>query len=328
MARHRFHKAGWYGAVGFVCATAASLFIGACGSDVETRTVDFSVTVDVGRPTPSEREGEPLKVAVAAMVSPRETAATYRELLDYLGRRLGKEVQLVQRKTYGEINELLGTGHIDIAFICSGPYAAGRDRYGLHLVATPEVNGDHFYKSYLIVNASSSFRTLEDLRHRTFAFTDPDSNTGRLIPLHWLAGLGEQPDSFFEQTIYTYSHDNSILAVARGLVDAAAVDSLIWEYYARKMPSLTALTRVIKRSEPYGIPPVVASSFVLPDTRDKIRRVLLSMHGDPNGRKILDELLIDRFIEPRDEWYDSIRKLRADLVHAATVSHVSAESQR
>jgi len=321
---HSF-KTGWFGVVGFLFAMAASLFIAACGSDGETRTVDFSVTVDVSRPTPSDLGEAPLKVAVAAMISPRETAAAYRELLDYLGRKLHKEVQLVQRKTYGEINELLGVGHIDIAFICSGPYAAGKDRHGLQLVATPEVNGNHFYQSYLIVNASSSFRTLEDLRHRTFAFTDPDSNTGRLVPLHWLRALGEQPDTFFEQVVYTYSHDNSIMAVARGLVDAAAVDSLIWEYYARTTPSLTALTKVIRKSDPYGIPPVVASSFVPADTREKIRGALLSMHEDPVGHKILRELMIDRFIEPRDEWYNSIRKLRADFDLSPTVSHVFAE---
>ena len=33
------------------------------------------------------------------------------------------------------------------------------------------------------------------------------------------------------------------------------------------------------------------------------------MHEDPKGQKILAELMIDRFIAPRDEWYDSIREM-------------------
>jgi hypothetical protein len=37
------------------------------------------------------------------------------------------------------------------------------------------------------------------------------------------------------------------------------------------------------------------------------------MHQDPDGQEILNELLIDRFISPRDEWYDSIRKINRDL---------------
>jgi phosphonate transport system substrate-binding protein len=59
-------------------------------------------------------------------------------------------------------------------------------------VATPEVQNSHFYHSYLIVNNTSTFQTLEDLRGRVFAFTDPDSNSGKLVPTYWLWQMGEK----------------------------------------------------------------------------------------------------------------------------------------
>ncbi len=37
------------------------------------------------------------------------------------------------------------------------------------------------------------------------------------------------------------------------------------------------------------------------------------MHLDPNGQKILNELMIDRFLEPRDEWYDSIGQMELKI---------------
>ncbi len=285
------------------------LCLPACGGDGDTRVVDFSKTIPVARPGTETQNRPVLRVAVAAMVSPKETFVYYRQLLDYLAGNLGWEVELVQRKTYGEISELIGKGQIDLAFVCSGPYAVGKDRYGFDLLATPEVAGSHFYRSYLIVNTDSAFQRLEDLRGRTFAFTDPDSHTGKLVPTHWLAELNEQPETFFGKTIYTYSHDNSILAVARGLVDGAAVDGLVWEYYQQRNPSLTAKTRVIRQSEPYGIPPVVASKVLSSELRERISQLLFAMHQDPNGRKILQELLIDRFVAPREEWYDTIRQM-------------------
>lgn len=122
------------------------------------------------------------------------------------------------------------------------------------------VRGEPFYLSYLIVNRNSAFQTIEDLKGRVFAFTDPESNTGALVPKYWLARIGQSPDRFFKETVYTYSHDNSILAVARGLVDGAAVDGHKWEYYNRRNPYYTARTRVIKKSEPVGAPPPVPSS--------------------------------------------------------------------
>lgn len=291
----------------------ALLTLGGCGREGETRVIDFSDTIEVSRPDTSAPARGSLRVAVAAMVSPKQGFSYYRELLDYLGQKLNRPVTLIQRKTYSEVNELLGKGLIDIAFICSGPYAAGRETYGFELLAAPQVNGSHFYQSYLIVNNLSSYNNLEDLKGKTFAFTDPESNTGRLVPLHWLALMGERPETFFEKSISTYSHDNSIMAVARGLVDAAAVDGLIWEYVRRTNPGLTSLTRVIRRSEWYGVPPVVASSSLSGHMKGQIREIFLTAHEDPIGRKILDGLNIERFVEPRDEWYDSIRKMLARL---------------
>jgi len=284
-----------------------------CDGDSDAVVVDFSKTVALDRPKSPDVGSARLRVAVAAIISPKETFVYYRQLLDYIGAKLGREVEFVQRKTYGEINELLARGQIDLAFICSGPYALGKEKYGLELLATPQVQNSHFYQSYLIVNKNSMFQSMADLRGGVFAFTDPDSNSGKLVPTVWLAQMGEKPETFFRKTIYTYSHDNAILAVARGLVDGAAVDGLIWEYFRKKNPIFTSKTRIIRKSEPYGIPPIVGSKSLAPRMKTLIRQELFAMHQDPQGQKILNELLIDRFISPRDEWYDSIRKINRNL---------------
>jgi phosphonate transport system substrate-binding protein len=298
--------------LGIIICVYLSFFYG-CGRDTDTVVVDFSKTVAIDRPKSPAPESAQLKVAVAAIISPKETFVYYRQLLDYIGQKMGREIQFIQRKTYGEINELLAKSQIDLAFICSGPYVIGKEKYGFQLVATPEVHNSHFYHSYLIVNKTSEFRTLEDLRGRVFAFTDPDSNSGRLVPTYWLWQMGETAETFFEKTTYTYSHDNAILAVAKGLVDGAAVDGLIWEYYNNKKPIFTSKTRIIRKSEPYGIPPLVASNSMPSGLMTKIRRLLFSMHQDPQGQAILKELMIDKFITPKDKWYDSIRKINLEL---------------
>jgi phosphonate transport system substrate-binding protein len=285
------------------------LLVSGCTGDGDSRHVDFGKTVEVARPETSSISHKHLRVAVAAMVSPKETFVHYTELLTYLGNKLNQEVELVQRKTYGEINELLGKGEIDLAFLCSGPYAMEKDKYGFELLATPEINGSHFYQAYLIVNQKSPFKDLEDLRGKTFAFTDPDSNTGNLVPTHWLQELGERPETFFKQSIFTYSHDNSIMAVAKGMVDGASVDSLIWDFYNRRNPTITNSTHVIRKSAPYGTPPLVASKTLPTEVKGSIRQVLFSMHQDAKGRGILDQLMIDRFVDPRDDWYESIREI-------------------
>jgi phosphonate transport system substrate-binding protein len=301
------------------CALLAG--VSACDSDHDKVTVDFSKTVPVARPGQRSSPTPPLRVAVAAMVSPKETFDLYRQLLAYLANKLGTDLEFVQRKTYAEIDELLKKGEIDLAFICSGPYVADRNKFGFEALAVPEIHGSHFYRSYLIVNKDSPFHRLEELKGHTFAFTDPDSNTGRLVPTYWLAAMHEQPETFFSRIVYTYSHDNSIMAVARNLVDGATVDGLIWEFYQEKNPTFTSKTRIIKKSEPFGIPPLVASKNLSVKSKERIQQILFSMHQDPEGKKILTELMIDRFIAPREEWYDNLRQVYRQVAGEKPKSH-------
>ena len=296
-------------ALAMITSIAIPLLFG-CGDNTEVKVVDFSPTVSVEQPGRQASKTDSFRVAVGAMISPRETVHLYHDLLDYIAEKLGREIELVQRKTYGQINELFTTEQIDLAFICSGPYATGKDRCGFHALAVPQINGKHLYHSYLIVNKESPYKEFSDLKGKIFAFTDPDSNTGRLVPAYWLSLQGETPENYFGKTTYTYSHDNSIMAVAMDLVDGAAVHGQIWEYYNARNPVYTSKTRIIKKSIGFGNPLLVAARQLPNRTKKDISDLLFVMHQDRKGKKILDELMIDRFIAPDDQWYKPILAMK------------------
>lgn len=251
----------------------------------------------------------PLRVAVSSVVSPKETFRTYQDLIQYLGERMDRPVQLVQRKTYAEVNDLIRHGGIDLAFVCTLAYVMGQQEFGMEALAAPQVRGEPLYQSYLIVPADSAATSLESLRGKLFAFTDPDSNTGRLVPTYLLWQQGETPEAFFRQVVYTYSHDNSIKAVADKLVDGASVDSLVYDYSVGKDPRLAEHTRVIFRSERYGSPPVVVHPALSSDLKEQLKTLLLGMGDDPQGRRILDGLMVDRFVTPSQASYEPIREM-------------------
>ena len=254
---------------------------------------------------------EPLRIAVAAMTSPKSTFNYYQDILEYIGDHTGRPVELVQRETYQEVNDLLEAGQLDMAFVCTGAYIDGHDAFGMELLAAPVVYGEPVYYSYTIVPTESPAQTFADLRGATFAFTDPISNTGTLVPTYLLGQMGETPDTFFGEYIYTYSHDRSIEAVADGLVDGAAVDSLIYDYMrATNDPAIDG-TRILETSEPYGIPPVVVNPDIDPELKRELRSILLEMHADPAGRAILAAIKIDRFEVISDSQYDSVREMQA-----------------
>lgn len=258
--------------------------------------------------------GKPLRIGMGAMITPGDGYVYYQRLKEYIEGKLGQPVQLVDRGNYDEVNRLLETDGVDVAFVCAGPYVEGKQRFGMELLAMPLVKGKPAYHSYIIVPADSPARRLEDLRGKVFAFTDPKSNSGKLVPTYMLALMGETPQYFFRAVEFTYGHDKSIRAVAEHLVDGAAVDSLIWEYTALKAPGLTAKTRILLRSEPYGIPPVVVRPGIDPQLKNKVQDILVHASEDEEGRGILKGMMIDGFVPGDDKNYDTIRKMNAWLL--------------
>jgi phosphonate transport system substrate-binding protein len=262
-------------------------------------------------PSPVQEDAgvTPLRVAVAAVISPKGTLESYTPLIEYLGEKLQRPVQLIQRRTYMEINDLLAAGEIDLAFVCTSAYTLGVRQFGMELLVAPQVQNDTVYHSILLVPADSPARSMADLRGGVFAFTDPISNTGRKYPTFLVQQLGEQPDTFFNRTFFTYSHDDAIRAVASKVADGAGVDSLVYDFAVAREPELARLTRIIHRSPPYGIPPVVVNPEIRPQLRAALQELLLEMDGDPAGQAALAAAGIDRFVAISDAAYDSVREL-------------------
>lgn len=251
-----------------------------------------------------------IRIALGGMITPKEGLAYYREFLDYLGKEIGKPVEYVDAEDYAEINKKLEQGELDAAFVCSGPYVDGKKKFGLEFIAAPQAYGEAVYYSYFIVPAKSPAKTLDDLKGKSFAFTDPLSNSGKLVPEYTLVRKGTTPERFFGKVSFSGSHDKSIKAVSEGLVGGAAVDSLIWEYKHQRFPEQTARTRIIFKSEPYAPPPFVVRPGLDPVIKEKLRQAVLNAHKTPEGEIILGKMMIDRFVPLKDSAYDSVRQIK------------------
>lgn len=251
-----------------------------------------------------------LRFAIGGMVIPKEGFNYYIDFLNYVEKKTGLEFFVFGEDNYAKINQLLKSGDVDMAFVCSGPYVDGKEEFGLELIAAPEVYGEPVYYSYIIVAADSPIKDFSELKGRVFAFTDPLSNTGKLVPTYMLAQMNERPETFFSKYIYTNSHDASIKAVADKKVDGASVDSLIWDYLEKMRPELTAKTKIIRKSPPYASPPLVARPGLPPQIKEKVAEVFLSAHLDAEGRDLLRRMMIDKFAPGDDKNYDSIREIK------------------
>jgi phosphonate transport system substrate-binding protein len=233
-------------------------------------------------------------------------------LRSYLSRTWEHDVRLVTRRTYQEITGLLISGEVDAAWICGYPYVQHREQ--LNLLAVPVWQGQPLYRSYVIVGASRAAAEFDDLAGDVHAFSDPDSNSGFLVTRDLLADRRVRPETFFSHFFYTYGHPNVVRAVASGLAQSGSVDGYVWEVLNEVEPELTTRTRVLRRSELLGFPPIASGrARAAPPTAAELARAFLAMSGDPAGRRVLASLRLDGFTASDPALFDTI---------AAKVDHI------
>ena len=226
-------------------------------------------------------------------------------LRNYLATSIDGPVELITRRTYQEITALLVSGQIQSAWICGYPYVQFRSE--LDLVATPVWQGKPLYQSYLIAAADRAADDWMALEGDVHAFSDPDSNSGFLVTQALLASKRLRPGTFFSKSFFTYGHRNVIRAVGSGLAQSGSVDGYVYEVMRETEPGLVNQTRIVRRSDWLGFPPVASPRTLAQDPRvAKLQQALTSMGASPEGKKVLDLLRLDGFQVTEPSLFDGI----------------------
>jgi phosphonate transport system substrate-binding protein len=223
----------------------------------------------------------------------------------YLESRLEATVEFLPRNSYRETMDLLHQSRLDFAWLCDYPFLYLKDL--VRLLAVPLNRGRPHYRAYLLVHADNPKpQGMADLKGAAFAYSDPYSNTGYLVPRYQIQQLGENPQAFFRKTFFTWSHRKAVEAVASGMAEGASMDSYVWDTLTRIKPELTSRTRIIAASPEYGFPPFAAHRSVSAEDFAAMQRVLLDMPKDAAGRRILEQLGLDGFIPGERRLYDGV----------------------
>lgn len=230
----------------------------------------------------------------------------HRYVIDCLGKALGVETEFIVGKSYDEIREA------DLSFICGLPYVLQRDDSPkMQPIAAPILQGQRYegrpiYFSDVIVRSNNPAKSFADLRGASWAYNEPDSQSGYGITRYEMVKRG-LTDGFFGKVIAAGFHQKAIRMVANGEVDAAAIDSQVLEIELRHFPQFSRQIKVIDVLGPSTIQPVAAAAHV--DLKREIQRVLTEIHQNPAARPHLDKGLIDRFVPIADGDYDDIRAM-------------------
>jgi phosphonate transport system substrate-binding protein len=236
-------------------------------------------------------------------------------LAGYLGGKLEIAWEFITGPPWQEREQMLDSGQINIGWICGLPYVQKIDREDaqLELLAAPVMSAPRYqdkpiYFSDVIVRKESSFRSFEDLRGRKWAYNEPGSHSGYNLTRYMLARMGEL-GVFFGDITEAGSHQAALQMLLAGGIDGTSIDSTVLEMEMKNRPEVAEQIRKIATWGPSPIPPWVIHKGVPVNLRTRIRRTLLDMETDSEGKALLANLGIKRFAGVSDVDYDPIREM-------------------
>ncbi len=208
---------------------------------------------------------------------------------------LGVPVKLFTPADYdGVIQGLLG-GTLDYAWLGAAAYAKVylTDPEAVDIMLTKQnVDGTTGYFSIAFAKADSGIKSIEDAKGKVFAFADPNSTSGFLVPAAELTAKYGKLEDYFAQVKMSGGHEQTIVGVANGDFEAgvAWADGLgNWEdgytsgaFRKAADAGLVDMNTIVEIWRSSMIPegPLVVRRDLPQDVKDKVYAMMDTMWAD------------------------------------------------
>jgi phosphonate transport system substrate-binding protein len=232
-------------------------------------------------------------------------------ILDVVAKHTGMKVETFVGSDYNATIEAFRSGHVDVGLL--GPFSyvlattvAPVEAFAVTVVAKTMQPS---YKSIIIARKDSPIKDLASIKGHTFAFVDPGSTSGSMVPSAAFVKAGITPQKDFKQVMYSGGHDATIVAVGSGKVDAGSVADRIYERGCAKGLADCSKLKVVWTSAPIPNDPLLYRKNLPDDLKKKIRDAFYSVKNLPFG----EMGTVARFDPATDKDYDPIREIASAL---------------
>src|SRR5262245_6704119 len=242
-----------------------------------------------------------------------EITRRWAPILAQLEKDLGIKVKAVTSTDYRGTIEALKFKKAELGHLGPKSYieASTSNYAGVEPIAQLQLpNGSLGYRSCLIVHADSDIFSPEDTAGKTFAFNDPNSTSGYLVPSAvCLMEMGIDPKKHFSKVTFSGSHEASILAVANKKVEVASTNLPDLQQLTRENKVPRGALRVIWVSKLIPNDPIVVRKDIPASLRSAIQESLTTMRSrSPEAFKEVGAS-VGGFVAADDAKYQVIRDL-------------------
>lgn len=237
-----------------------------------------------------------------------------RPLEQYLENKLNIKIKPFIATDYTSLIEGLCSGKIDGSFLSALPYVISKNKCKTKMIITSlRKDGTTFYKSYFIINSSKEYKSLHDLKGKTWGIPDIASTSGYLFPVLRINELGLNPDKDFKK-IQLNTHENVIIAVYNNEVDFGTIYSDARITIKEEYPDIFEKTKVIDSIGPIPNDGFVVSSSLSEDLIKKLKEAFLSINNDTTILNILKKYGWYGVVETDENIYNLVEKLYFEVL--------------
>ncbi|MBS4193034.1 phosphate/phosphite/phosphonate ABC transporter substrate-binding protein [Bacillus sp. FJAT-49705] len=236
-----------------------------------------------------------------------------------LKEELGIPVTVSVSTNYNTIVEAMASKKVDVGFLPPTAYVQAHEKGAANVILQAQrfgVNDEtgapndqlvDFYKSMFIVKADSDIKSIKDLKGKKIAFQDVTSSAGYVWPAAAL--MDEKIDPLTDvEGITVKGHDQAVIALLNGDVDAAVTFQDARNIVKGDYPSVFEDTRVLHFTEPIPNDTISIRSDMSEEWTKKIQDAFIAIGKDEKGHEIIKDIYSHEGYTPsEDKVFDIVR---------------------
>ncbi len=225
--------------------------------------------------------------------------------------------------SYVAVVEAFGTARAEIASLNTFGYILANEKYGVQALITVLRFGSDTYQAQIIAKADSKITEIKDLAGKKFAYVDPASTSGYLLPAKMFKDSAVEP----KETVFANKHDNVVTMVYQGQVDAGATFYSPPEegkiHDARRLvltqfPDVEKKIKIVKLTDSIPNDPIVFRKDLPEEMKTKVADALVAFVKTPEGKDAFHAMYgVTDLARSTDAKYDGVREMLKSLGKSA-----------
>ncbi|MBI2570681.1 MAG: phosphate/phosphite/phosphonate ABC transporter substrate-binding protein [Candidatus Schekmanbacteria bacterium] len=265
----------------------------------------------------------PIKMFFVPSVDAKVLEDTSARLKVYVEKATGLSIKVGIPSSYIAVVEAFGTDRADVSILNTFGYILAHDKYGVEARLTVLRFGKPTYSGQIIARADGPIQTVADIAGKKFAFVDPASTSGYLLPMDLFKKRGIHP----AETVFANKHDNVVSMIYQRQVDAGATfysppeEGVLQD--ARRLvltqyPDVADVIKIVELTESIPNDPVSFRKNMPEEIKTKIVEAFLDYIQTDEGKDTFNRLyLVTGLTKATDADYDGVRELLRSLGKSA-----------